>query len=123
MDQQLDHGPIIAQEEVPLHSWDTSLTAYERVLEAEVRLLRQHLPAIVSGEFTARPPAEEGNVNRKKDFADLCELDLNDTATLAEHLDRLRALTHGNFDNAYFLDPVTGRRVYVKISLTPEHGS
>jgi len=119
MDEQLDHGPVIDQEEVPVHSWDTSLSAYNRVMEAELRLIRKNLNTIIRGDYVARPPAGEGNVNLQADFRRLCELDPGERATLGALMDRLRALTHGDHRNAYFVDG-TGRKVFVRVDLQPE---
>lgn len=116
MDEQLDHGPIIDQEEVPVYLWDTSLTAYERVIEAELRLIEKNIVKIVSGSYETENPAEEGNLNFKKDFDRLCKIDLNESATFRAFIDRLRALSHGDFKNAYFVDD-RGRKIYLKLSL------
>lgn len=116
MDDQIDHGPIIVQEEVPVFSWDTSLTAYERVIEAELRLIEENIVKIVSGAYETENPAEEGSLNSKKEFALLCKIDLNETATFGSFIDRLRALSHGDFRNAYFVDE-EGRKIYLTLSL------
>lgn len=120
IDEELDHGPIIAQTELPLYSWDTSLTAYERVQHAEATLLETHLEAFLKGHQSTSAPKEEGNINLKADFAKLCQLNLAESGTLGEHIDLLRALTHGTYKNGYFLDPATGRRVYVQLLLTTD---
>ena len=44
MDEEYDHGPIIAQWPVPVHPGDTQKTLAARVLEVEHRLL----PAVVT---------------------------------------------------------------------------
>lgn len=120
IDEQLDHGAVIEQEQVPLHAWDTSLSAYERVQAAEERILQRRLADVVEGTYVARMPAEEGNVNLLRDFEQLRRLDLEAPVTLGAALDRLRALSHGAFRNAYFVDPATGRRVWVRVELTPD---
>lgn len=117
IDEQLDHGPIIVQQPVELFPWDNSLSIYNRVIDAEVELLRLHLKDIIDGNYVAKPAERDGNLNLKKDFDRLCELDLSDTDTLAKHLDRLRALTHGNYMNAFYRLP-DGRKVYVKVEMT-----
>jgi methionyl-tRNA formyltransferase len=117
IDEQLDHGRIIAQEKVPVHAWDTSLSAYNRVQELEIQLLRQYLPQILNGTYKAFPPKEEGNLNLKKDFDALREIDLNQTLTFREAIDKLRALSHAPFRNAYFIDPDTGKRVWIGVEL------
>jgi len=120
IDEQLDHGAIIAQEEVPVHAWDTSKDVYDRVQKAEISLLREHLPTILSGTYKTTLPATEGNINLKKDFNSLLRLDVNEQMTMGQAIDRLRALTHLPYRNAYFIDPKSGKKVFVSIYLQPE---
>jgi methionyl-tRNA formyltransferase len=120
IDEELDHGAIIAQHEVPVHAWDTSKDVYDRVQQAEVQLLRQHLAAIIAGTYSATPPAAEGNINLKKDFNALLCINADEQMTMGQAIDRLRALTHRPYRNAYFIDPHTGKKVFVSIDLQPE---
>lgn len=120
IDEELDHGKIIAQTEVPNYAWDTSIDIYNRVLKAEVELLKTHLPKIISGDYTAYAPEQEGNVNLKKDFNALCELDLSKKQSIGKTIDLLRALTHGQYKNAFFIDPQTGKKVHISISCEVE---
>ena len=73
----------------------------------------------VDGTYDAVAPREEGNVNYKKDFDRLRHINLLQEGTFGELIDRLRALTHNDFRNAYFVDS-SGKKIFVKISLTPE---
>ena len=41
--------------------------------------------------------------------------------TFRNHINKLRALTHGDFMNAYFLDE-KGNKVYLKLELMPPNG-
>jgi methionyl-tRNA formyltransferase len=120
IDEQLDHGAIIAQRQVEMNSWDTSSDIYNRVQQAEVDLLKENMAAILQGTYSTTKPEEEGNVNLKKDFNELCKLDLNKEMPLGSAIDLLRALTHDKYANSYFVDPKTGSKVYVKISLERE---
>lgn len=113
IDEQLDHGPIIAQKEIKLDSTDTSHSAYLKIQELEIQLLEEHLIDIINHNYISTIP-EEGNINLKKDFDDLCSLDLGNIATLKEHLNLLRALTHDEYANAYFFDE-NGEKVFVSI--------
>lgn len=120
IDEKLDHGHIIARSEVKTHSWQTSLDIYNNVQQKEVELLKEYLGAILQGSYTTFAPEEEGNVNLKKDFNDLCRLDLSETITMGAAIDKLRALTHGNYPNAFYTDAETGAKVFVKITLEKE---
>ncbi|QUR67752.1 dTDP-4-amino-4,6-dideoxyglucose formyltransferase [Mycobacterium spongiae] len=119
IDEELDHGPIIAQKECPIESWDSSGSVYARLMDIERELVLEYFPAIRGGSYHAEPPAIEGNLNLKQDFERLRQLDLNEQATFGEFLNRLRALTHDDFQNAWFVD-ASGRKVFVRLLLEPE---
>lgn len=119
IDDQLDHGPIIAQRECAIESWDSSGSVYARLMDIERELVLEHFDAIRDGSYTAKSPATEGNLNLKKDFEQLRRLDLNERGTFGHFLNRLRALTHDDFRNAWFVD-ASGRKVFVRVVLEPE---
>lgn len=116
MDTEVDHGPIIVQEEVPIYEYDTSYDVYQRIQKLEVNLLRENLEVILSGNYKTCLPQKEGNINRKKNFEELCCLDLNKKGTFQEFLDILRATTFVPYDNAYFYDD-KGEKVYISLEL------
>jgi dTDP-4-amino-4,6-dideoxyglucose formyltransferase len=120
MDAQLDNGPIIARKLVAYNTWDTSIDIYNRVLETEMELLEKNIDNILKNTYTVLQPEPGGNLFLKKDFNNLCKIDLDETGTFASFIDRLRALTHGAYKNAWFIDEQTGRKVYVSIQLNPE---
>ena len=116
MNENVDAGPIIAQQQVDINSCDTSLSLYERVQDAEIYLLKQHIRSIVNGDFGYSELPTIGNYNSAADFKRLCHLDLGAVGTLREHIDLMRALSHGDFMNAYFIDEC-GQKIFVKIQL------
>lgn len=117
MDEQVDHGPIIAQEEVEVNEWDTSLDVYRKVIEAEKLILQSNFSCILNGQAIAHESKLEGNYNSISDFRDICKLDIGEVATLKQHIDLLRALTHGDFLNAYYIDE-EGNKIFIKIEMT-----
>ena len=118
---EIDRGPVIAQQIVELQPQDTSLTAYNRILNAEIELLKEWLPQILSGNYSCRD-TEEGNYNGIADFNALCHIDLNETATFKEFINRIRALSHPPYRNAYFLTD-SGQKVYLNLELFSENDS
>jgi len=119
MDTELDHGPILWQETLALKSEETSKDIYDRILALEMRLMDEHLEDLLTGNYTLTPMAEEGNINFKQDFDNLCRIDPDKPATYGEVIDFLRAMTHSPYSNAYFTD-TDGKKVYVGISLRKE---
>lgn len=115
MDEMVDHGKIIDQEEVEVFPTDTSLSLYNRVIDLEKKLISKNLRKILTGKYNASEPGLEGNYNSIQDFKRLCELDLNKVGTLRDHIDQLRALTHGDFKNAFYYHD--GQKIYVSINL------
>ena len=120
MDRELDHGPIIFQEEIPIYSYDTSQDVYQRIQDNEIEMIREHLEEIVNREYTARKMESEGNTNYKEDFDRLCKINLNKEGTFGEFIDLLRATTFAKYDNAYFVDE-DGNKVFVSINLKKDN--
>jgi methionyl-tRNA formyltransferase len=120
IDEKLDHGNIIAREFVNKESYDTSESLYNKIVDKEIELLELNIENIISGNFKVTVPEEEGNLNLKKDFNKLLELDLEEQISVGDLINRLRALTHGDFNNAYFIDPSTGKKIFIRINLKPE---
>lgn len=122
MDEKLDNGPIIARNFVEKYPWDTSFTLYQRVLEEELRLFSQNFNKLLDNSYEVIKPETAGNMFSKKDFYDLCEIDLNQIVSFKDAINRLRSLTHGDYFNAHFVDHKSGKKVFLKLSLTPEDG-
>jgi methionyl-tRNA formyltransferase len=119
MDNEIDHGPIVMQHQIPLEPWDTSGTAYKKVMQAERVMLRANYPLLRDGQYNSAPAAE-GNYNSRDDYENLKRLDLSEVSTFGDFLNRLRALTHDDLKNAFFVDE-SGRRIFVRVSLEPDH--
>ena len=120
IDEQLDHGPIIVQREYTIEPWDTSGSAYRKIMNLERELVIENFRTIRDGIYTATQPQTEGNVNYRKDFDALRKIDLGEQGTFQDFLNRLRALTHDDFRNAYFVD-ASGTRIFVRVTLEPEN--
>jgi methionyl-tRNA formyltransferase len=120
IDEKIDNGPIIAQKRVIIEPEDTSDTVYPKIIQAEYDLLEEWFLPLIKSEYRTFLPSEKGNLNYKKDFHAMQELDLNEAVTFGQAIDRLRALTHSPFQNAYFIDKKTGDRIYVSVNLKRE---
>ena len=117
MNEEIDDGAILFQKEVPIFDWDTSLNVYERVQQAEMELLNLHFCDLVFGVYSQEVLEDKGNYNGIQDFKNLCELNLNHVGTLKEHINLLRALSHGHFNNAFFINQ-DNVKVFVSINLS-----
>jgi methionyl-tRNA formyltransferase len=118
MDEGIDTGDIVATREVPTSFDDTGKDLYERLEEACYDLFVEAWSDIRDGDVDAIEQSDaDATYHEKADFAELCELDPDETYTVRELLDRLRALTFPPFDNAYV--DIGGERYYVDVSITP----
>jgi len=115
MDKDIDHGGIICQETVDIYEWDTSLSAYQRIVDKEIELFSAWLSRLIRHEYTTSHPYAEGNYNSRQDFRDICEINLDKMVTFREAIDFLRALTHPPYKNAYFRSEK--ERVFVSLDL------
>jgi methionyl-tRNA formyltransferase len=116
MDEQIDHGSIIAQKKVNISPKDTSLEVYNNVIKAEKEIIRENLVSIIENTYTSINPSEEGNYNGIDDYLKVCKLNLNSVDTLESHINLLKALSHGDFKNAYF--EKEGKKYFVKIVIS-----
>lgn len=118
MDAEIDKGYIICQVEVEKKSDDTALELYRRICNAEEKLIEDNIESIVSGNYKKKVSGE-GNINYRSDFIRLCEIDLDKSATYREVINYLRAMTFGNYHNAYFYDS-DGKKIWIKVQLEKE---
>lgn len=120
MDTELDNGKIIARKEVKQYKWDTSGSLYNRILEAEIVLLRNNLRNILKNNFRAIRPEKKGTLKLQKDFKSLCQIDMKKRGTFNEFYDLLRSLSHDDYNNSFFIDPETGHKIFIKLIIKKE---
>ena len=72
---------------------------------------------MLKGDYTTISIQEKGNLNYKRDYYALQKIDLDETLTMRQAIDRLRALTHPPYQNAFYVDPETGDRIYISVNL------
>jgi len=116
IDEFVDHGAIIDRIKIDYFSWDTSDTVYDRILDAEISLIKKNIINILNNNYKLIIPENDGNYFSKKDFDALCEINLDESATYEIVFNRLRALTHNNHKNAWYIDKNTGKKVFVSIN-------
>ena len=117
IDEKIDNGDIIVQKEVQMYIYEDSKELHERIMKVEMELFESHFDEIIYGTYTKTKPHIEGNINYKKDFKELCEINLWDVDTFEGHINKLRALTYGDYKNAYFYDE-DGNKIYIKVELS-----
>jgi dTDP-4-amino-4,6-dideoxyglucose formyltransferase len=119
IDTELDHGPIIAREFVEKKAYDTSGTLYDKILDKEIELFGRNADDILNNAYTTILPENDGNVFLKKDFNTLCKIDPEEETTAGKFIDKLRALSHKDFKNAYFIEPESGKKIFISLQIQP----
>jgi methionyl-tRNA formyltransferase len=119
MDKYIDHGGIIVQRECKIEPWDTSLSLYEKIMKLERELLFEYYLIIRDNTYQPFHTNDLGSFNQKKDFEALRRINLDEQGDFRKFVNRLRALSHGEYRNAYFIDDF-GQKIYIKVVLEPE---
>jgi methionyl-tRNA formyltransferase len=117
MTPDVDDGPLIGRQRVPVNPDDNGRELYKRLEKAQVELFKKHWTDIKSGTASSIMTTEDGTHHSKSDFSDLFELDLDNEQSAGETIDLLRALTFPPYKNAYFEQ--NGEKYYVEIDITP----
>ena len=115
----VDTGDIIAQQEVDVEPTDTGESLYGRLERASVELFKQTWPMIRSGTAPRTPQdPSAGTGHRVRDVALIDEIDLDRLYPARELLDIIRARTFRGYPGAFFRHD--GRKVYVRVQLLDE---
>jgi len=117
IDEKIDNGPILAQKQIEILPEDTSGTVYPKIIQAEYDLLDEWFMPMLTGKYNTFLPGEKGNLNYKKDYYAFQKLDLEETVKTGDLINKLRALTHAPYQNAYYIDKKTGDRVYISVEV------
>ena len=119
MDGRVDHGAVIHRERVKVRLVETSDQVYQRLLNAELKVLRQWWPWLQIGKYRTERVGE-GTFRTKKDFEHAKRLPLERRMTLGRALDYMKAMTFEGRRNAYVIDPQTRKKVYVTLKFESE---
>ncbi|GHZ93414.1 bifunctional UDP-glucuronic acid oxidase/UDP-4-amino-4-deoxy-L-arabinose formyltransferase [Vibrio cholerae] len=116
MDEEIDHGDIIAQVEVKIFEHDTSKSVYERTIKSEIELLDDEFESILTGKYSTTPMQNNGNYNCISDFNHICNIDMDRKGTFRDFYNLLRSLTHEPYKNGYFYND-DGDKVYLSLNI------
>lgn len=119
IDEGLDTGDIIAQEEVTVEMTDTGGTLYRKLEVAALDLFQRTWPSIAAGHAPRKPQnAAPGTCHRRADVGAIDEIDLRRLYRAEDLINILRARTCPPYRGAYF--PHNGRKVYLRLELSEE---
>lgn len=114
----IDSGKIWAQREVRVSVTDTASDLHARLQTEIVELFEESWPAIRDGGLEPTPQSGSAIYFSKNAFDESDTLDLDETSTVRDVIDRLRARTFGGRGYAHFYSE--GRKISITISLKEE---
>ncbi len=121
IERGIDTGPIIDQVCVPVRPEDTCESLARTLEGVGLELVIRNWEALVRGLAPSRPQCEKFPINLHAHLDLISELHLDRTYTGRELIDVLRALTIPRLlKGAFFVDPETGDRIHVQVSLVRE---
>ncbi len=119
IDDKIDTGDIIAQQQVPVDITDTGASLYRKLEEASVALFKETWDQIRTGRAPRfRQTGQLGTYHRVKDVAEIDLIDLDQPYTARELINIIRARTFPPYPGAYFM--YQGRKIYVRLQLLYE---
>jgi methionyl-tRNA formyltransferase len=119
IDDGLDTGDLIAQQEIPVEPWDTGESLYRKKEQACLELFSRTWPDILGG-IAGRQPQDlsAGTFHVSKDVEAVDEIELNRHYRAGRLLNILRARTFPPYKGAYF--KVGDKKVYLRLQMEVE---
>lgn len=118
MSNDLDAGDIIAQKEIEVKLNLTANELYQSVLEVEEQLFKDSFTNLLTLNPSRTKQVEDGTSYSKKDLAKMQKIDLDDKVFPIDLIDKLRALTTNDIDEAaYFV--IDGKKYKIQVNIVP----
>jgi methionyl-tRNA formyltransferase len=122
MNEDLDSGDVVYQEQIAVDPSDTAHTLYLKLKELEAAVFAEGWRRIRAGCFDRRAQAESrATRHRRRDLFEpaVQRIDLDEIVRAEDLLRRLRALTTNRVDEAAYFE-ADNRRYRVQLTITPE---
>lgn len=124
VNEQIDAGPIICQSDTSIYLSDTARTLQLRLDDLAYVLFDEMLNWVSCANILRTMPTNpkhQGTYKSRADFIESNQLDLNQECRAIDFLNLLRGKTFMDGSrNLFAVDPVTGQKVYISISLVPD---
>lgn len=120
IDEGIDSGLIVFQQEVVVDILDTGESLYRRLCQAMLELFKSKCDEIVRGDFTFKENnLSLGRLNFSQRFQKEKEISLSENISPITLINKLRAFTFAPYESAYFY--LGERRISIRIQLSEEN--
>ena len=116
IDENIDTGDIIIQEEVDTTWEDTGKSVYEKSLEAIIELFKNNFQLIKTNSLSSiKQKSNEGTFHHRKEIFEKIIIKLDEQYSGRELLNIIRAKMFSPYSNAYFID--NGKKYSVEVKI------
>lgn len=116
IDDGIDSGPILFQQDIPIEITDTGDSLYKRMLDVCVQLFRESYPKLASLEFEAKNQDERlATFHRAAELDFHSHIDLNKDYQARDLINRIRARTFPGRPSTYFRDQ--GKKYWLRLEI------
>ncbi len=122
MDEDIDTGDIVCQEQIKISSGDTAHSLYKKINELELKVFKTAWPQLSSKNYKRiSQKNEKGTSHNSKDLfkENLQRIDLNQTVQAHDLICRIRALTTNQLNESAYYE-VNGKRFRIQAKITEE---
>lgn len=120
VNEQIDAGQLLFQEEIVYDWTDTGGTLYEKALNKMKQLFQRNWEKLQDSSTYDSPEmsmqSQNHRVNRRKDMVDRSSLDLSEIASIREILNLLRAKTFAGWPGCRFVE--SGVQYEISVTIT-----
>lgn len=116
MSMELDGGDIIHQKQIKIRPDATANCIYREVLKLEYEVFEEVLEDIVSLIPIRSPQLSKGTSHVRKDLLDVQRIDFNEELNIGVLIDKLRALTTNDINEAAFFE-ANGKKYAVQVKI------
>ncbi len=119
VDEGADNGPIIARKIVPVLPTDTGETLHRKLIDELIELFFRNWKAISENNYALvqQKYLEQPNYHSIKEVEKLTEILPLEEYTFIDLMDVLRARTYPPYPGCYYIDPDTGKKIYIWVKL------
>ncbi|MEV6979815.1 formyltransferase family protein [Sphaerisporangium sp. NPDC051017] len=120
VDQGVDTGPLLSQEEVPVHPYDTGGSLYRKVEDAAVELFRRSWPLLCANSLIPKEQDhDKATEHTTSEFEEIGYLDPDQFMTVGQMVDIIRGRCF-NRDNCVRLRTLDGTTIRLFLEPIPE---
>lgn len=121
MSEDFDTGNIIYQESFEIDSWEDAKDVFEKINKTYLKMIKKMWPKVDKWKDITKPQEGESSYHSRRDYEATNHIDLDEKKRVGDFINFLRAKTfEPHYKDAFFIDPKTGKRVYISINLNAD---